>query len=335
MPLPGFLVIGAPKAGTTALHVALARHPQLYLSKLKEPKYFLCDEGVAPHYVGPGDARTARAMVCRREDYEALFAAAPPGALCGESTSLYLQDPAAHRRIAAMLPGVRLIALLRDPLDRAHSNWSHLWSAGLEPERDFVAACAREEQRAAAGWAPFWRYLGLGRYGEQLSALYQVVPRDRVLLVRYRVLRNEPLATLDRICRFLDVEPGVLTEIPAENVTVQAADSAAHRVASGVLRAVGAAEHRLPQPWWRAIDGWLGRHLQREQRRREPLRPEQREALLPRIADDVHRLEDLTGESFADWLDPHRPDGRADLRPRGPIGTAYGSIDRPLESERQ
>jgi hypothetical protein len=83
--MPDFLVIGAPKAGTTALHAALAHHPELYLSPIKEPKFFLTD-GPPPAKGGPGDALTYREHVWRQEDYEALFAAAPPGTLRGEST---------------------------------------------------------------------------------------------------------------------------------------------------------------------------------------------------------------------------------------------------------
>ena len=173
--MPDFLVIGAPKAGTTALHAALSEHPGLYLSAIKEPKFFLSD-GPPPDRGGPGDALTYREHVWRRPDYEALFAAAPAGTLRGESTPLYLYDRAAMRRIRDTLPAARLIVIVRDPVERAHSNWTHLWSAGLEPVADFVRACGEEERRIAAVWASFWHYIGLGRYGEQLQYLFTLFP---------------------------------------------------------------------------------------------------------------------------------------------------------------
>ena len=175
MALPDFLVAGVPKAGTTALHAALSRHPDLYLSPVKEPKFFLSD-GPPPTKGGPGDALTYREHIWQRDRYEALFEAAPAGALRGESTPLYLYDPAAMARIAKSIPDVKLIVVLRDPVERAHSNWTHLWSAGLEPIGDFVRACAEEEQRITAGWASFWHYKGLGKYGEQLGARVHPVP---------------------------------------------------------------------------------------------------------------------------------------------------------------
>jgi len=233
--LPDFLVIGAPKAGTTALHAVLARHPGLYMSAVKEPKFFLSD-GPPPTKGGPGDALTYREHIWRRPEYEALFDAAPPGTLRGESTPLYLYDRAAMRRIRETLPGARLIVVVRDPVERAHSNWTHLWSAGLEPVGDFVRACAEEERRIAAGWASFWHYTGLGRYGEQLGHLFTLFPRDQVLVLRYRRLVDEPAQTLDRICGFLGVEQHVLTEIPRQNVTSHPESTLGHRAVSVAQR---------------------------------------------------------------------------------------------------
>jgi Sulfotransferase family len=76
--LPDFFVVGAPKAGTTALHAALARQPGLFLSPVKEPTFFLGDGRPPPRFRGPGDAHSAREWVWRRSDHEALFDGAPP-----------------------------------------------------------------------------------------------------------------------------------------------------------------------------------------------------------------------------------------------------------------
>src|SRR4051812_49811741 len=83
--LPDFLLVGAPKAGTTALHAALARHPELYLSPVKEPKYYLCGDSPPPAYQGPGDAHSNREWVWQRDRYQALFAEAPHDACAGRA----------------------------------------------------------------------------------------------------------------------------------------------------------------------------------------------------------------------------------------------------------
>jgi hypothetical protein len=124
MALPDFFVAGAPKAGTTAVHAARARHPALFMSAVKEPKFFLTD-GPPPTRGGPGDVQTYREHIWRREDYEALFEAAPAGVLRGESTPFYLYNRDAQRRIRALVPHAKLIVILRDPVERAHSNWTH------------------------------------------------------------------------------------------------------------------------------------------------------------------------------------------------------------------
>jgi Sulfotransferase family len=326
--LPDFLLVGAPKAGTTALHVALAQHPQLYLSPVKEPKFFLTDGAPPAGPGGPGDAQTFRQYVWRRSDYEALFDAAPAGTRKGESTTLYLRDPAAHVRIAGLLPDAKLVAVVRDPIDRAHSNWTHLRSAGLEPVADFLKACAQEESRAARGWGPFWRYLDLGRYGAQLRHLYSVFPREQVHVVLYRDLRREPVSTLDAICAFLGVDTGVVGTVPAENVTAAAAQSRFDRVVGNVLPALD----RLPAAVRGPVTTRVRRHLQREQRTRAPLTPAERSALLLVFDQDITLLESLTGLRLEHWR-ASQAHARPPLEIKGRIGTAHSDIDRPLGAD--
>jgi Sulfotransferase family len=315
--MPDFLVIGAPKAGTTALHVTLAGHPGLYMSAIKEPKFFLSD-GPPPTKGGPGDVLTYREHVWRRQDYEALFDPAPAGTLRGESTPLYLYDRAAMRRIRTELPGARLIVIVRDPVERAHSNWTHLWSAGLEPVGDFVRACGEEEHRIAAGWASFWHYVGLGRYGQQLQYLFTLFPREQVLVLRYRLLVDEPAQTLDRICGFLGVEQGLLAEIPRHNVTSHPEATLAHRAVSAAQRAGTAVGGWVPGLTAAPLTGPLERFLQRHSRERQPLSWKQRQQLITAFERDIELLEDVLGEDFRDWLKPRdRSGGMVGNRPVG------------------
>lgn len=299
---PDFFVIGAPKAGTTALHAALAAHPELFLSTVKEPKFYLCGEAPPPEQHGPGDAHSRREWIWRRDEYEALFATAPPGMRCGESTPFYLSDFEAQRRIRAERPDARLIAVLRDPVERAHSNWAHLWGDGLEPVDDFVAACRLEEERAAAGWAPFWRYLGLGRYGEQLEHLLGVFPREQVHVLRYRELVEAPSATLDRICAFLGVREGVITEVPALNVSTYVDPTLRTRVLQAAVRQGAAIGRHFPPQVWRTLSAPLLWALRGVPRNRPELEPAQRRELLAYFEDDIARLERVTGDSFSDWV---------------------------------
>src|SRR6478735_4133363 len=106
--LPDFLLVGAPKCGTTALHAALAEHPELYLSQVKEPKYYLCGDSPPPTYRGPGDAHSNQEWIWQRQRYLDLFADAGDEQAAGESTPFYLYHRDARRRIAADNPGAKL-----------------------------------------------------------------------------------------------------------------------------------------------------------------------------------------------------------------------------------
>ena len=299
---PDVLILGAPKAGTTALHAALARHPQVYASPVKEPKYYMCADAPPPAYAGPGDAHSQREWVWRQEDYAALFADAPPNALRLESTPFYLYLAGARRRIAEELPEARLLVVVRDPIDRAYSNWMHLWVDGLEPIDDFVAAWDAEDERVAAGWAPFWHYRRLGRYGEQLADLFDRVDRERVLVLRYRQLVSQPTETLNRVARFLGIAEDQIGTVPPDNSRPFVRPGLKTSVLGRAIRAGAAAGQLFPPQVWRQASRPLVAALQQGGLRQRPrLAPEQREGLVAECLDDIARLEQVLGESFNDW----------------------------------
>ena len=235
--------------------------------------------------------------------YERLFDAAPPGTLRGESTPFYLWDRAAHRRIAATVPDARLIAVVRDPIDRAYSNWTHLRADGLEPEPRLRAAPASSRTSGpSAGGRRSGATSVSGRYGEQLTHLFGHVPREQVHVVRYRELIDEPAATLDGICAFLGVDTGVIDSIPGSNVKHWAGESGVNTVLRRAIRA-GAHLGRFAHPRaWRVAQRPLVAALQRGADVRPPLDPAVRLDLVARVADDVRLLGDLLGRSFQDWL---------------------------------
>lgn len=310
---PDFIILGAPKAGTTALHAALTEHPRVFTTTPKEPKYWLCEDAPPPAWDGPGDAHSQQEWVWREQDYQALFHGAAPGQVRGESTPFYLWSPGARRRIAERLPRVKLIAVIRDPIDRAYSNWMHLWSDGLEPESDFLTAFAREDRRIDAGWAPFWRYRDLGLYGRHLHDLLQRVDSERVLVLRYRELIDTPARTLDRVCAFIGVDTGLLDHIPPSNSRAFAPPGLKTRVLAPVVRWGAGAGRHFPPRVWRSVAAPLVRVLQSGDGHRPHLSEDDRSALLPSFAEDVDLLGEVLGEDYSDWLSTR---GRGSFRQR-------------------
>jgi hypothetical protein len=300
---PDFFIAGAPKAGTTALHSALVGVPGIALSSPKEPKFFLCDGRPPPRarHRGPGDAHSRKEWVWRESAYLQLWAGAQDDMALGESTPFYLHDREAHARIASVAPHAKFVVLLRDPVDRAYSNWMHLWSDGLEPESDFLHAVGLEESRRRRGWAPFWAYRDLGRYGEQLEHLYRFFDPAQVLVLRYRALVDAPDETVSSVLDFLGVpsaEPGI---VPHDNTRPLRPDTFRTRSLSRLVRAGAATGAWAPPQVWRKASEPLLRELHRNGTRRPDLSPDERRQVLEPILPDIETLEQVTGQSFDDW----------------------------------
>jgi hypothetical protein len=201
--LPNFLIIGAAKAGTTAIWSYLSQHPQIYMSPHKEPRYFaLCGRPV--EFCGPGDITRFR-FVTDFDDYKALFEGVKGETAIGEASPWYLYVPSAAPAIKERLPGVKLIAILREPVERAFSNFLHAVREGLEPLSSFREAMEAEEERIQAGWSPRFHYKQKGYYYRQLSHYLEYFDRERLRIYLYDDFIEEPAELVADLFAFLGV----------------------------------------------------------------------------------------------------------------------------------
>jgi hypothetical protein len=206
LPLPDFFVIGAMKAGTSSLHHYLRQHPQIFMSPVKEPQYYAF-AGRAPDFRGPGDEQTVRELVTDREAYAALFAGAGPEQRVGEASTFYLYSERAAERLAAERPEARLVAILRDPAERAFSNYMHWVRDGREPCASFAQALADEPRRIEEHWAWHWHYRRLGRYAEQLERYLARFDRSRIHVLLLEELDSDAPRVMRELFAFLGVDP--------------------------------------------------------------------------------------------------------------------------------
>lgn len=208
--LPNFLLIGAPRSGTTTLYRYLAEHPDVYMSPVKEPWYFsLADRGP---WTGPGDAPGVHTI----EHYMSLFSGYRGETAVGEASTSYLWDARAATLIHKTLPNVRLVVILRHPVDRAYSNYlQHVMQR--RETLTFSEALRREEERLERGWSPYWSYSGMGFYGQQLQRYLQLFPRENVLILFTDDLQHRPKWLFRTLCSFLGVEYKEYTSIGQEN----------------------------------------------------------------------------------------------------------------------
>ena len=203
---PNFIILGAAKAGTTALYHYLQQHPQIYMTPLKETNYFAL-RGQHLDFRGPGDDDYVNRMSITNEAaYRAQFEGVRDEIAVGEASPLYLYHPETANRIRQTLPDAKLIAFLRNPVDRAYSAFLHLVRDNRESERDFAAALAREPERIAANYEHIWHYMSMGRYYEQLKRYYDRFPSEQIKVFLYRDLRTEPTRVLREIHGFLGVD---------------------------------------------------------------------------------------------------------------------------------
>ena len=206
MCLPNFLVIGAPRSGTTLLHRIFTEHPGVFVPERKE-LHFFSHRDATPSYTGPGDDRLERIIVTSESEYREHFAAGRDSAHRGEVCPYYLSSERAARNIAELVPRCKLVAVLRNPVERAHSQYQHNVASGWEPLASFSSALDDENRRLAANWGPRWRVLELGFYARQLATYARYFPPEQLSVHLYDDLCNAPRETVDGILRFLGAPP--------------------------------------------------------------------------------------------------------------------------------
>ncbi|MEO1621060.1 MAG: sulfotransferase, partial [Cyanobacteria bacterium J06632_3] len=205
---PDFLILGAPKAGTTSLYHYLSQHPQIFMSANKEPHFFAF-EGKMPAFRGPGDERAwlnTRSVV-DLETYQQLFAAAKPGQKRAEASTMYLYLAESCDRIHHYIPNVKLIAFLRNPVDRAYSHFKHMRRDGREWERNFGTALEKEPERISQGWSPAWHYFQVGLYHDQLQRYLETLGPEQLRIYLYDDLLKSPEAIYRDLFEFIGVDP--------------------------------------------------------------------------------------------------------------------------------
>ncbi|NNG03140.1 MAG: sulfotransferase [Inquilinus sp.] len=217
MTMPNFLVIGAAKSGTTSLHHYLRQHPDIFMCPKKDTFFFNFD-GREPDFGGPGDNAwyEGRAVIDEAE-YRALFAGVTNESAVGEACAGYLYDPDAPARIHRLIPDAKLIAVLRDPAERAYSSFMQQVRDGIETTTDFAEALSLEADRISQNWRPIWHYRNRGLYFEQMSRYLEHFDRSQLHICLYEDLQQNPIAMLKGIFAFLGVDPHFEPDVSARH----------------------------------------------------------------------------------------------------------------------
>jgi Sulfotransferase domain len=199
LPIPDIVIGGAPRSGTTFLCELLAKHPGIYVAQPFIPEPKVC---MTPH--PDGDVG-----ILRR--YADIFRNAPQSLVRIEKTSYYLENAEARERLVRLLPQTKFIFILREPVQRAYSNWMRSRLNGLETlpfeeavERECGRACPLPPHQAYA--RPF-DYMTRGRYGTFVEAWIDAVGRERVAVYVLEAALVDPEPFVERLQRFVGVDP--------------------------------------------------------------------------------------------------------------------------------
>ncbi len=288
MPLPNFLIIGAARSGTTSIYHYLRQHPQVFMSNLKETN-FLGYEGEEDPYTFPIRSLAA---------YEALFSAAAGHRAVGEASPLYLVLPSAPERIHQLIPQARLIAILRDPAERAYAAYLGARRSGREP-RSFAQALRDYRNRAAGSLS--WAHFDAGFYHSHLTRYLNRLGRERLAVHFYDDFARDNAAIMAQIYRFLDVDDSF---VPDTSIRYNASGCAHSRMLDAVVRSNPFKRNlkaRIPYRIRKPLMA-LGTAINLRNLVKPALAEDLRRDLIGLYREDILKLQDLLQRDLAPWL---------------------------------
>lgn len=299
MAMPNFLIIGAAKSGTTSLYHYLKQHPQIYMSPIKEPKFFAF-EGIIVDFRGPRDENLNRGTITEIEAYRALFQDVSNELAIGEASPIYIYNSRAPEHIKYYIPNVKIIAILRNPAERAYSSFTGMLRDGREPLADFTEAMRQEETRISNNWSFFWHYKQRGFYYVQLKRYFDLFNRDQIKIYLYEDFRDYPLDVLKDIFRFLDVDDHFVPDVSLKhNVSGIPRNRALHIFFTRPNAVKSVLERVIPERVrWRIRLGFIHRNLIKKQ-----LPSDVRKQLLQDYREDILKLQDLIQRDLSRWLE--------------------------------
>jgi hypothetical protein len=296
--LPNFLVIGAGRSGTTSLHHWLGQHPRVFLPAVKAPSHFYCcgREPILDPYLR---STTRSHFVPDPAAYERLFDGAREETAIGEVSPVYLATTHAAPRIAARLPDVKLIAILRHPVERAWARFVGRVRDGLEPRASFAEVVRAETRAPLPRDDAFGTYVASGFVHHYLATYFQRFPRERIRIHLFEDLRRDAGAVVADVFAFLDVDTGFR---PATSMRHNASGGF---VRNRLLRALwtrtaltrAALRPYLPEPLRRAAFRAVTTRLDAPR-----LDPDLAAELASLFRDDTEKLQELIGRDLSAWM---------------------------------
>jgi hypothetical protein len=231
---PNLFIVGAAKAGTTALYSYLCKHPDMYFSPIKEPHYFSDDIRIENFqkqesikacfdinkYLGKKKLEEKHiAFIDNEQNYLNLFRESSNELYLGEASTGYLFSKTAANNIFEFDNNAKIIISLRNPIERAYSHWKMNLASGRENiNQKFIDAIERDYNSKEKGYCISNLYIELGMYSSQVER-YKSKFNDTIFICFYEDLNNHPFETIDRLSKFLNLPNTLNKDLDKKNVS--------------------------------------------------------------------------------------------------------------------
>jgi hypothetical protein len=289
---PNFLIIGAPKAATTFLYDCLGQHPQVFLTRKKETRFFAF-EGASIHRRDPVN----QSVITDIRDYAAAFEGASGYGARGEVSPVYLASEHAPERIHRRFPSMKFIAVVRQPVERAYSHFMFARQKGFEPRDATFHEALTVPAVTVRGFRRQRPYIVDSLYGQALRRYLRFFDKGQFLFLRHEDLRNERTDALRRVERFLNVNHFGRYEF-SDSLAASGEPNSWWLYRLVASRPAGAA---LKAVFGRRVGSVKHSEIKARFLSKELLTESDWQLGMDLFLDDIHDFESLTGLDLADW----------------------------------
>lgn len=294
--LPDFLIVGASKSGTSSIYHYLRQHSEIFLSNVqKEGRFFSQMEG---NYSGPGDSRIDATLTKTLRQYKALFKDCTHEKVAGDISPeyLYFHEKAIPLIKTTLGNDVKIIIILRSPVERAYSSYLH-FKRDKRETLSFEDALEKEEERKQKNWIWAWQYKNSGLYYEQVKAYIQNFEQTKVIV--FDDFREKPQQVLAEICEFIGVNSDFEFDTSYKyNVSGTPRNPVLYKLETsrGVVNFI---KKLVPK---KLVETAKKRWTGERQMTRQEMNFETRKQLIEFFRDDVRKLEKLIQKDLSHWL---------------------------------
>lgn len=289
---PTFLVVGGQKCGTTSLYKYLDEHPDVFMSPVKELRFFSGEAASQEAAPTGGGTISDFATYCKYFEETLEYQAA------GEVSPSYIFYPGTAERIHRHLPGTRIIAILRDPIDRAFSEYWHHWRMGRQLNDDFLTFVLSEDVEAEPQFGDLQDCVRRGLYYRQLKPYFRLFDREQLLILFHEDLKDSAKKLMQRVYKFVGVDNTFEPKIyRAHNRGGMPSMDWKYTVSQVIEKGID----------WSPIGKSTCMRYRRRIRRKLQLRRRTpsdrvRQELIPLFRDDIRKLETLVGRDLTAWI---------------------------------